>query len=63
MIDTRGNLIEMSKEMQLFNASIVFDHQQTTTEIQRDDFTFFFLESFTGNYIHTASMYSVVLRN
>ena len=44
MIDTRGNLIEMSKEMQLFNASIVFDHQQTTTEIQRDDFTFFFLE-------------------
>ena len=28
MIDTRGNLIEMSKEMQLFNASVVFDHQQ-----------------------------------
>ena len=28
MIDTRGNLIEMSKEMQLFNASLVFDHQQ-----------------------------------
>ena len=38
MIDTRGNLIEMSKEMQLFNASLVFDHQQL-----RYRGTFFFL--------------------
>ena len=41
MIDTRGNLIEMSKEMQLFNASLVFDHQQLR---YRGTYFFFFLE-------------------
>ena len=39
MIDTRGNLIEMSKEMQLFNASLVFDHQQLR---YRGTYLFFF---------------------
>lgn len=39
MIDTRGNLIEMSKEMQLFNASLGFDHQQLR---YRGTYLFFF---------------------